>query len=114
MTRTLFLVVGSIVCLSAAGTAAADTWADVPLVDAMCATKVKDQPDQHTKACALQCAKSGFGIIAADGTFLALDEAGNTQVIAALKVSGKTDHLRVTVTGERQGDTIAVSRVRLQ
>lgn len=80
----------------------------------MCALKVKDQPDGHTKACALQCAKGGFGVVVEDGTILKLDEEGNSKAITALKASNKADHLRVTVEGQRHGDTIKVSRLRLQ
>ena len=42
---------------------AAETWKDVSLVDVNCSTKVKDKPDTHTRNCALQCSKSGFGIL---------------------------------------------------
>jgi hypothetical protein len=34
---------------------AAKTWKDVSLVDVNCSVKVKDNPDAHTKNCALQC-----------------------------------------------------------
>jgi hypothetical protein len=66
-----------------------------------------------TKACGLQCAKSGFGIIAADGSFLKFDDRGNAKVLAALNASKKTDHLRLSVTGERQGEVIKVSTVKI-
>jgi hypothetical protein len=112
MTR-LLLMVGSALLLSVVTTGAAETWSNVPLIDTRCATKAKDSPDDHTKACALQCSKNGFGILAADGTFLKLDDAGNTKVVEALKASSNTDHLRVTVAGEREGETIKVNSVRL-
>jgi hypothetical protein len=112
MTRLLMLV-GSAMFVATVSAGAAETWTDVSLVDTACATKVKAAPDAHTTACALQCAKSGFGIIAADGAFLTLDEPGNAKVLAALKASKKADHLRVTVAGERKGDTIKVASIRL-
>lgn len=93
--------------------AAEQTWKDVPMVDVMCAAKVKADPDVHARACALQCQKSGFGILTADGTFLKFDAAGNARAIEALKASRKTDHLRVTVTGEREGDTLKVRSLTL-
>ena len=65
-------------------------------------------------SCALQCAKSGFGIVTADGNYLKFDDAGNSQVLAALKATKKADHLRVSVTGDRAGDTIKVSAVRIE
>ncbi len=94
-------------------TAAPETWADVALVDTQCAPKVKEEPDAHTTKCALQCAKHGFGVILADGSFLILDETGNKRAVAALKATKKTDHLRATVTGDRQGDTIKVASLSL-
>jgi hypothetical protein len=87
---------------------AAETWTDAALVDTSCSTKVKNNPDSHTRDCALQCSKSGFGILTADGTFLKFDSQGNEQALSALKVSQAKDHLRATVTGDRDGDTIKV------
>lgn len=91
----------------------AETWKDVALVDTNCSTKVKSNPDAHTRNCALQCAKSGFGILTADGTFLKFDAQGNEKALAALKGSQATDHLRATVTGEREGDTIKVTSLKM-
>jgi hypothetical protein len=106
-------VIGSFCFLAASGVAAAETWSNVSLIDTMCSAKATEKPDAHTKACALQCAKSGFGIVAPDGGYLKFDDNGNTKVVAALKATKKADHLRVSVTGERQGDTIKVSTVRI-
>ena len=39
-----------------------------------------------------------------DGKFLKFDEAGNAKIASALKSTKKTDHLRVTVDGERKGE----------
>ena len=112
MTRVL--AVGVMAGLLAVGSAAAaERWSKVPLIDTACSTKAKAGPDEHTKACALQCAKSGFGIIAQDGSFLKCDDSGNTKVLAALNASKKADHLRVSVTGERQGESIKVSSVTI-
>lgn len=93
--------------------AAAETWKNVPVVDTMCSVKAKAEPDKHSTKCALTCANSGFGILTADGTYLKFDEAGNEKAVAALKQTKKTDHLRVTVTGERDGDTIKVQSLSL-
>ena len=112
MKRLLF-VLGSAMLIATAGAGAAETWNDVPLIDTACSTKAKAAPDAHTRACALQCEKSGYGIIAADGSYLSFDEAGNTKALAALKASKKADHLRVSVAGERKGDTIKVASIRL-
>jgi hypothetical protein len=91
---------------------AADSWTNVSMVDTLCSAKVKANPDAHTRACALQCAKGGYGILASDGTYLKFDKAGNDQALAILKASKATDHLRVTVTGTRKGDTIAVGSIQ--
>jgi len=94
--------------------ASAEVWKNASLLDTMCASKEKmaKDPDSHPTACALQCAKSGYGIMA-DGKYLKFDARGNEQIASELKSTKKTDHLRVTVDGERQGDTIAVKSVKL-
>ena len=91
----------------------AETWTNVSLVDQNCSAKVKDNPDAHKRDCALQCSKSGFGILTADGTFLKFDAQGNERAAAALKASEASDHLRATVTGQREGDTIKVSSLKM-
>jgi len=94
--------------------AAAETWKNASLMDSMCASKEKvaKDPDAHPASCAIQCAKSGYGIMA-DGKFLKFDAKGNEQIASELKSTKKTDHLRVTVDGDRTGDTIAVKSVKL-
>lgn len=99
--------------LPAAAFAGPETWTNAPLVDVQCSTKFKTNPDDHVRQCALQCSKSGFGLIAADGTFLTFDTAGNKQAIAALKAATHSDHLRVTVTGVRQANSIKVTSLTL-
>jgi hypothetical protein len=93
--------------------AASETFKDVSVVDVNCSRKVAADPDSHTRACALKCSESGFGIITKDKQFVRLDAAGNAQVIAALKASEKKDHLRADVSGEVQGDTLKVASIKL-
>ncbi len=112
--RRALLMIGCALLLSGTSMGATETWSNVSLVDTSCAIKSKDHPDAHMKACALQCAKAGFGVIAGDGTFLKFDAEGNSRAVAALKGSTKADHLRVTVAGDRQGDTIKVTSLRLE
>lgn len=107
--KAVMALMGACVLAWTMGVGAADTWTKVPLVDSMCALKVKADPDKHTRECAMQCAKGGYGVLAADGAYLKFDEAGNAQAVALLKASKAADHLRVTVTGTRKGDTIAVA-----
>ena len=90
-----------------------ETWKGVALIDTMCSAKVKDKPDSHTVSCALACERGGYGIVAADGTYLKFDAAGNKKAIAALKATKQTDHLRATVVGERDGETIKVKALSL-
>jgi len=94
--------------------ALAATYQNVSLVDVKCSKKAAANPDAHTRACALGCAKSGFGVLTSDGHFLKFDDNGNKEVLAELKATQKTDHLRVNVSGEVHGDTLAVSSVKLQ
>ena len=93
--------------------AASETFSDVPVVDVNCSKKVAADPDSHTRACALKCQESGFGIITGDKKFLKFDATGNAEVVAALKASEKKDHLRANVTGDVQGDTLKVTSVKL-
>ena len=93
--------------------AAAETWKDVPVIDTLCVSKVKKDPDKHTTRCALQCAKGGYGLLTPDGAYLKFDAPGNEKTIAALKATKKTDHLRVTVVGDRDGESIKVTSISI-
>jgi hypothetical protein len=93
--------------------ASAETWKDVPLIDHKCAAKFKADPDQHPTSCLLMCAKTGYGIFTADGTWVKLDKKGNEEALAALEKTTKKDAIRVTVTGEKEGDTIKVATLKL-
>ena len=86
---------------------------DVSVVDVMCAKKAAANPDAHSRACAMQCEGSGYGVIAPDGTFLKFDADGNAKMAAELKASKKADHLRVNVKGDVEGDTLKVQSVKL-
>jgi len=91
----------------------ADTWKNVSLIDGGCLSKVKADPDKHTKQCAIQCSKTGYGILTSDGTYLKFDEAGNEKAKAALTATEKTDHLRATVVGKRDGESIKVESLTM-
>ena len=110
------ILAGLLPLLSALGTpalAAAETWTNVSVIDTHCLTKFKANPDDHPRECALQCVKGGYGLITEEGAYLKFDEAGNKLALAALKASSKEDHLRATVTGERDGETIKVRSFKL-
>src|SRR5256886_15671084 len=74
--------------------AATQTFNDVSVVGVACSKKVAAGADSHTRDCALMCEESGFGIVTADKKFLKFDADGNAKILAALKASDKTDHVR--------------------
>jgi hypothetical protein len=93
--------------------AVAEDWNNVALVDVMCSAKAKADPDSHPRDCALQCQKSGFGVVTPQGEFLKLDSKGNQEALALLKSTPKNDHLRVSVSGTRKGDQISVAKIHM-
>jgi len=93
--------------------APAETYKNVSVVDVNCSAKVAAAPDSHTRACALKCAASGFGIITQDKKFIKFDAEGNTKLTEALKASEKKDYLRVDVSGDVEGDTLKVTSIKL-
>jgi len=112
MTRLTSIVVLLGLCASPA-LALAESYQNVPLMDANCSRKAVANPDGHTRDCALKCAASGFGIVTKDQHFLKFDAAGNAKITDALKASDRKDHLRVNVNGDVQGDTLQVASVTL-
>src|SRR6204780_5868812 len=95
--------------LLAASLALAETFTG-SVVDVMC--KGKDLAG-HTRACALDCAKSGFGLVQADGKFLKFDESGNARTLSLLKKSAREKDLKVKVRGTMDGDVIKWQAVEL-
>lgn len=90
------------------------------LLDRMCSVKIVAANDQkaaqnHTRDCALMedCVKAGYGVFTADGKFITFDAAGNQKAQQVLKASKKKDNIRVQVTGEQSGDSIAVAAVKI-
>lgn len=93
--------------------ASAEQWQNVSLMDTQCSAKAKADPDHHERSCALGCAKSGLGIVDGDGNYLKFDAKGTSDAVKLLENSDKKDHLRVNVTGTRDGSTIHVQSVQL-
>ena len=89
--------------------ASAETFSGT-VVDVMC--KGKDLAG-HTRSCALDCAKSGFGLVQADGKFLKFDESGNARTLSVLKKSSKEKDLKIKVTGTLDGEVLKVQTVEL-
>ena len=90
--------------------AAAETFSGT-VVDVMC--RGKDLAS-HTRECAITCARSGFGVVTADGKFLKFDEAGNARALAALKKLSKEKDLKAKVTGTLTGDVLKVEAIEFQ
>ena len=67
----------------------------------------------HSTKCAVSCAKSGYGLVTADGKFVKFDETGNSKALAALKATQKEKDLKATITGTMDGDVIKVESVTL-
>jgi hypothetical protein len=100
--------------LASPALAATKTFKNVSIMDVDCSTSdAVKTADTHTRECALKCQDSGFGIVTADKKFIKFDADGNAQLLKQLKASSKADHLRVNVTGDVQGDTLKVEKVKL-
>ena len=99
-----------LIALSSTVLAMADSWTGT-LVDVMC--KGKDVAG-HTRQCAVNCAKGGYGLVLADGKFVKLDESGNAMALSKLKASTKDKDLKAKVSGKMDGDIIAVESIDLQ
>lgn len=91
----------------------AESFDDVPVIDLMCAARDKSNPDAHTKACGLQCQRSGFGVLTEEGRFLKFDSNGNAKMVELLKATNKTDHFRVKVSGPIDGEVLKVESLSL-
>jgi hypothetical protein len=103
-----------ILALALPALAAAEDWSNVSMIDTKCSAKVKADPDSHTRACAMSCAKSGFGILDKDGNYLKFDDKGNQEAIKLLQNTDKKDHLRVNVSGKKEGDIIQVESLKMK
>jgi len=93
---------------------AAETWKNVSLMDAGCSTKadVMASPEKHTKHCAMQCSKSGYGAVV-DGKFVEFDQKGSDMAKEAIQKSEKKDNLRADITGEMKNGEIVVSKLEM-
>lgn len=90
--------------------AMAETWTGT-VVDVMC--KGKDVAN-HTRQCALNCAKGGYGLVLSSGKFVKFDESGNAMALSKLKASTKDKDLKAKVTGKLDGEVIQVDTIELQ
>ncbi len=107
------IVFMTVLAVSLPAVAAAEAWNNVSMIDTQCSAKVKANPDAHTRDCALMCARSGFGIVDSSGNYLKFDDKGNQEALKLLQSSSKKDHIRVDVTGSKDGNLIHVDSLRL-
>ena len=98
---------------------AADTTVKGHLVDLACAAEEGGKPGfgaKHTKDCLQmdECVKSGYGVLTNDKKVIKFDKASNEQAKKFIADLKKTKDIKVTVTGNVTGETIAVSKIELQ
>jgi len=93
--------------------AAAEDWSGVSILDVQCSAKARANADAHTRDCALMCVKSGFGIVDQSGNFLKFDAKGNQEATKLIQNTSKKDHLRVNVSGTKDGGTIHVQSLSM-
>ncbi len=113
------LALAGILAFAAPRLAAADTIKGT-LMDVACATG--DEADsaasvaKHDKACLLMapCVKSGYAVVTSDLKVYKFDAKGNEQASKLIAATDKKDDWKITVTGTRSGDSIAVSNIALQ
>ena len=108
MTRTNLLMASLLFALNLS----AETWTGT-IVDVMC--KGKDL-SSHTSKCAVMpgCAKSGFGVVLADGKFLKFDESGNAMALKRLKAANvKEKDLKAKISGSLDGEVMKVDSFEL-
>src|SRR5437016_5633648 len=105
-----FALLSFTLLMALASLAAAESFSGT-VVDVMC--RGKDLAS-HTRECSLACAKSGFGMVTAEGKFLKFDEAGNARTLSMLKKAAKEKDLKAKVTGTLDGDLLKVEAIELQ
>ena len=117
LAAALFGFALALVLVAAPPAAAAEqTWKDVTVIDNHCFAKLKDTPEEHTKACLQlqKCESSGYGVITTDGKdkkFVKFDSKGNDLTVVALKAAKKTEGLKATVVGEMSDGVITVKSI---
>ena len=102
----------------------ADTTYKGYLSDKMCASAgkgmvdgadLKNKPEDHTVACEVACAKSGYGLIMKDGAtykFVPFSGKGNELASSLLKNTTRTKDMYVEVTGYMKQGSIDVKGMK--
>jgi hypothetical protein len=89
------------------------------LLDKSCADEDGKKPGfaaKHQKSCLQMkpCAQSGYGVMTEDTKYLAFDKNGNAQAAKLIAGLKNNDDIKITVTGDVQGQTIKVTKLALQ
>src|SRR5690349_3888915 len=87
--------------------AAAESYSGT-VVDVMC--RGKDLAG-HTRECSLSCAKSGFGLVTAEGKFLKFEEDWNARTVSRLKKPTGDKDLKAKVSGTMDGELLKFETV---
>jgi len=67
----------------------------------------------HPRRCAISCARHGFGLKEADGTFLKFDAHGNELALSALKRSTKMQNLKANITGTVKDGVLKIESIAI-
>jgi hypothetical protein len=87
------------------------------LIDSMCASQHLEDADptvfakSHTRACALKCADSGYGVLTTN-EYYEFDEEGNKLAKALLEASRKKKGVMVVVEGTLEDDVLKVMSLK--
>jgi hypothetical protein len=114
--RKLILILFAAMTVSAF---AADATVKGYLVDLACVAEDGQKADfgaKHSKSCLQMpdCAKSGYGVLTDDKKVIRFDQASNEQAKKFIADLKKAKDIKVSVTGNLNGDTIAVNKIELQ
>lgn len=86
------------------------------LMDKACSAenKTTEKALKHSKDCALMedCVKSGYGVLTADGKYIAFDAAGNKKAAAFVKKFKGDDSIKIQVDGTLEGSTLKVATIK--
>ncbi len=88
------------------------------LMDKMCSSEnnTTEKALKHGKDCATMedCAKSGYGVLTAEGKFLTFDATGNKTAAAFLKQFKGDDTIKVRVEGTLEDSTLRVTSIKAE
>lgn len=88
------------------------------LMDKACSAenKTTEKALKHSKDCALMegCVKSGYGVLTADGKYIAFDAAGNKKAAAFVTKFKGDDSIKIQVDGTLEGSTLKVATIKAE